>query len=303
MKLHHLRALVAMADAGTFNAAAETLHITQGALSKAIKELEASLGIALFERSNRGVRLTAQGHRLVIHARHIGESVRRAKDDLHETEDGGRVIATIGVTPVVSIMREISDAIIAFRRHNPKTRLRVLEMRPSQMMQELRDGTLDFAVSSQMPINSRPDECVLLRQIPTLVTCHKAHKLRGADSVRDLLDEEWVAQDSMDDVTSPFYRMFTELGLPFPQRVTECTASVTAHLLAVHTDSIMLLSGASFTHQTILQSLVPIRVRETLPSRDLVLIARDRHVFAAPVLRLYETFRKTLSSPERSSTL
>ncbi|WP_342627107.1 LysR family transcriptional regulator [Nguyenibacter vanlangensis] len=297
MKLHHLRALVALAETGSFNAASETLNITQGALSKAIKELESSLGIALFERSNKGARLTSQGQRLVMHARFINESVRRAKDDLLEAEDSGNITTTIGITPVVSIMKEIGDCIIEFRRRNPKIRLRVLEMRPSQLMQELRDGTLDFALSSQMPAYSRPDECVLLRHIPSLLACRKGHPLREARSIRDLLDQEWVVHDPRDDVTAPFHRLFTQERLRFPERVTECTATVTAHLLTVNTDSVTMLTSASFTHRAIAETLVPIQVREMLPARELVLVARNRHVFTAPVLQLYETVRKSLSDP------
>ena len=79
MKLHQLRALAAVSETGSMQEASRLLHVTQPALSKAIKELEASVGAALFVRTNKGVQLTPYGQRLVGHARLISENVRRAR--------------------------------------------------------------------------------------------------------------------------------------------------------------------------------------------------------------------------------
>ncbi|MGT2490533.1 helix-turn-helix domain-containing protein [Cupriavidus basilensis] len=53
-----MRALAAIADTGSIQEASRLLHLTQPALSKAIKELESSVGATLFVRSSKGVRLT-----------------------------------------------------------------------------------------------------------------------------------------------------------------------------------------------------------------------------------------------------
>jgi LysR family hydrogen peroxide-inducible transcriptional activator len=66
-----LRYLVAIADAGTFGAAADEEFVSQPALSSQIKELERKLGVTLFERSSRGALLTTQGTEVVERARII----------------------------------------------------------------------------------------------------------------------------------------------------------------------------------------------------------------------------------------
>lgn len=58
MKLNQLRALAAVAETGSIQEASRILHLTQPALSKAIKELESSVGATLFVRSSKGVQLT-----------------------------------------------------------------------------------------------------------------------------------------------------------------------------------------------------------------------------------------------------
>ncbi|MBQ6453176.1 MAG: LysR family transcriptional regulator [Coriobacteriales bacterium] len=73
MTLQQLRYLVAIADAGSINAAAANLYTSQSSLSSAIKELEQELGIIVFTRSNRGVTLTNDGTELLGYARQVIE--------------------------------------------------------------------------------------------------------------------------------------------------------------------------------------------------------------------------------------
>jgi len=76
MDLRHLRALVAVVDAGTFTGAAADLGISQAAVSRAVAALEADLGARILERSTRHVALTAVGARVADQARRILEEVR-----------------------------------------------------------------------------------------------------------------------------------------------------------------------------------------------------------------------------------
>ena len=77
MNLQQLRYLIATADEGTMTRAAEALHVAQPALSRAVRSLEAEIGVTVFERKGRGVRITPQGHEVIATARRILAEVDR----------------------------------------------------------------------------------------------------------------------------------------------------------------------------------------------------------------------------------
>ncbi|UTH36921.1 LysR substrate-binding domain-containing protein [Pseudomonas sp. KHPS1] len=84
MNLHHLKVFLAVAEAGSISAGAERLHISQPAVTREIRELEASLDLRLFDRLPRGVQLTEGGQRLLDYARRIFALEQAAERDLRD---------------------------------------------------------------------------------------------------------------------------------------------------------------------------------------------------------------------------
>src|SRR5450755_4747944 len=79
MELNHLQSFIAVAKLGHLTRAAETLHLSQPALSGQIKALEENLGVTLFERSSSGMALTTSGRRLLEDAQRVIEAVEQLK--------------------------------------------------------------------------------------------------------------------------------------------------------------------------------------------------------------------------------
>lgn len=115
MDIQNLKAFIAVADSGSFSAAAAQLHITQPAVSKRISLLETQLDSPLFDRAGRRARLTQAGNRLLLHARTILQQVNLAQQeirDLSATVSGSLTIATshhIGLHRLPPVLRAFSD--------------------------------------------------------------------------------------------------------------------------------------------------------------------------------------------------
>lgn len=294
MKLNQLRALAAVADTGSIQEASRLLHLTQPALSKAIKELEASIGATLFVRSSKGVRLTAEGQRLVAHARLISENVRRAREDLEDMKGAAATEVTLGVTPVSAMLPPLSARLAAFRRDFPQARLRVQEMRPAQLLEQLREGAMDFALTSQPVPLDRSIECTPVCRLPTLIAARRGHPLAAARSVRELLDADWLTLDPLADEQSPFHALFAARGLAVPARVIECTSMSLAFELCWRSDTLVLLSGESRRSPFITQTMTFLEVQEPVPDRAISLLTRDRHVLTRAAARLYDALLQGL---------
>jgi len=287
MKLHQLRALAAVADAGSIQEASRLLHVTQPALSKAIKELETSVGATLFVRSNKGIRLTDYGQRLVSHARLISENVRRARADLEDMK--GMVVSeiTFGVTPVTALMRPVATVLDTFRSEFPGARLRIREMRPAQLLEQVREGLMDFALTSQLLPADRGFDCTPVCRVPSAIAVRKGHPLRGARSLRALQQADWLTLDPLADFHSPFHLLFAGAGLELPDRVVECTSMTLAMELCWQSDTLLLLSTESMRKPLIVQTIDFLSIEEPVPERMVSLVTRDRHTLTWAAERLY----------------
>jgi DNA-binding transcriptional LysR family regulator len=103
LSLHKLEIFALVAETGSFSAAAENLLLTQPAISQHIQDLETQLGVTLFERGRRGVKLTPPGDALYAYTRRILRLVLEAETAVTDVRHIKRGQARIGATPGVSM--------------------------------------------------------------------------------------------------------------------------------------------------------------------------------------------------------
>lgn len=145
VNLHLLRAFVAVADAGSFSAAADGLGVSQPAVSRAIATLEQQVGLALVERGAHGARLTEAGRTLERHARAIFNAERgatEALDALRGVRDGSLHIAAS--TTIATYV--LPAAVMAFHRAHPAVRLRVTSANTRDIVERLLALDADVAL-------------------------------------------------------------------------------------------------------------------------------------------------------------
>lgn len=187
-----LRYLVAIADAGSFGAAADDEFVSQPALSAQIKELERKLGISLFERSARGAMLTAQGEAVVERAR----VVLREMNDLVETtkHDGQQLRGRIGLGVIPTMAPYVlPDVVRAFTAEHAEAQLHIRELQTADLLESLRHGEIDFGLLA-LPIGSDEFATASIAIDKFVLAVPANHRLaKGKSAVQlDVLRDEQV---------------------------------------------------------------------------------------------------------------
>lgn len=145
IKLRHLSCFLEVAAQRSFIVAAEMLHLTQPAVSKAIAELEDILGTALFERSRRGVFLTSHGEAFRRYAGATLTALRQGIDTVAQGVARGGYILSVGVLPTVAACL-MPDAVRDSKQAGLGATLRVIIGPNDFLLKGLRDGSLDLVV-------------------------------------------------------------------------------------------------------------------------------------------------------------
>lgn len=145
MELHQLRYLVAVADHGSFTAAADEVLVSQSGVSAQIAKLEKELGQRLFDRSGRTVVPTPAGEAILEHARTAltaVQAVRTTADELAGLVRGHVRLGTVIGCTIPGYLRGFAE----FRRAHPDVSVSVVEDNSDRMIGDLTRGRLDVAV-------------------------------------------------------------------------------------------------------------------------------------------------------------
>lgn len=145
--LRQMEYLVAIADKGTFGAAAKHTHVSQPSLSAQIKDMEAHIGVPLLERSRTGAMLTPVGEDMVARARFVLRQVEEMK--VLGREAGGALVGRIklGVLPTVGPYL-LPKATRTLHKSYPDLRLFVREERTVDLKDNLATGQFDVIIST-----------------------------------------------------------------------------------------------------------------------------------------------------------
>lgn len=139
-----LRVFSAVAEARSFSRAAEQLFMSQPAVSKAVRELEQQVGLALLDRSARPIALTEAGAVLLAHAHQMFADERAAERALDQLREVGAGSLAVGASSTIGIYL-LPSAIARFHRAHPRIRLFLDIGNTQQVLEHLRGATLDVA--------------------------------------------------------------------------------------------------------------------------------------------------------------
>ena len=195
IELRHLRYFLAVAETLHFSRAAGRLGMAQPPLSQQIRRLEELVGHRLFDRTTRGVRLTAAGEILAGRAR---GTLDKVEDDLAQVRRVGRgEEGTLTVGFAGSVMfTELPAAVETYRRRYPKVELRLRESVTSAQIAALLAGTLDLGFLRDGDPTEGIQMTTLLRE-PYVAVLPAGHALvrKRALRVEDLRREPFIFFD------------------------------------------------------------------------------------------------------------
>ncbi|CUW46260.1 LysR family transcriptional regulator [Novacetimonas hansenii] len=194
MDLRHLRYFVAVAENGSFTRAAEQLGIEQPPLSQQIKQFENELGVLLFQRLTRGVRLTDVGVVLMDQAKAILGMQQQFLSIATGLARGERGHLRVGLAGAVSLLPLIPQTVRHFREEWPDVTISLEESNTPALRKALHDRAIDIAIV-RPPVPDGGEGLVVspLLAEPTVVALPKGHELAS----RPRLELEMLADEPL----------------------------------------------------------------------------------------------------------
>lgn len=188
-----LRYFVALADTLHFGRAAALLHISQPPLSRQIAALEEALGVALFQRTSRQVKLTAAGRHFHEQAARIIASLDTAVRSTQATERGERGVLRVGFT-MSAAWSILPPLVKAYSDAYPDADLQLSEVLPRELNDALVSGNADIGIA--FPWQRPPGlEYMAVHTEPLCAVLPAAHRLAQNDAiaVNDLAGEPFIS--------------------------------------------------------------------------------------------------------------
>jgi molybdate transport repressor ModE-like protein len=197
LDVRRIRVLQEVVTRGSFSAAAESLHLSQSAVSQQVAALERETGVPLLERTTNGPKLTGAGEALMEHGDAVICRLEEAERELSQIAglEGGRLRVASFPTASATLM---TRALALFRQRFPKVELEFTEAEPEDSFPGLKRGDFDLVIVfdyPEFPLDfSRDVEAELIYEEPMRVALPPGHPLAAAKSVRisDLAEEDWL---------------------------------------------------------------------------------------------------------------
>ena len=255
-----LRALVAVVETGGYSLAARRLGLAQPTVHRAAKDLEAVLGISLFQRAARGVEPGEAAKLLARYAELVFAEVRQGFEELWEQQGQTNSRVAVGCLPLVR-SGFLPATVTQLLTKYPDARVSILDGPYSEQLHALRYGQIDWLIGA---LRDPPPTTDIVQQAlfeqPLAIVVRPGHPLlkTGSPAIDQLARLEWVAPRPMAPARKFFDEFFERNGVRTPTRIIGCSSLIATRGLLQQSDRAALLS--------------PMQVREDVTAGELAVL-------------------------------
>jgi DNA-binding transcriptional LysR family regulator len=290
MDLARIEAFVQVARTGAISRAAESLFVTQPAVTSRIQGLERSLGTELFTRSRHGSRLTDAGRALLPHAERVLAALRQGRAAVDQVRTGAAGSLTIGAAPAVSTY-VLPAMLHRFQAGHPEVRLSVRSGHSEEVLEMVLREEVEIGL--MRPIQHPDVTATLLYEDELVLVVHRGHRFAAAGHVRmaQLGTEHLILFDrtsSYHELTSAIVR---QAGIA-PRGQLEVDNIDAAKRMVEQRLGIALLPRTSVQAEVGSGRLVPVKLTDMPPIVRQIVVARRRD--AGELSPVLESFLSTL---------
>ncbi|QFT62001.1 HTH-type transcriptional regulator GbpR [Roseivivax sp. THAF30] len=241
LRLRHVKTFLAIANGESVSLAAESLHVTQPAVSRTLRELEDMLEVKLFDRVGRGLRLNEAGRVFQTHAAASMVELARGRDRLSSGGDHF-VKLSVGALPTASSAL-VPAAALAFSDRCPEARLHVLTGPNWLLFNQLRQGEVDLVVG-RMP-EGDSGEGLSFEQLyieDVVVVCRPRHPLIGGRLIAEIGSYPLVLPPKGAVIAPTVDRFLTSIGVSEYRARFETVALPIGRKIVQSSDAIWFIS-------------------------------------------------------------
>jgi DNA-binding transcriptional LysR family regulator len=239
-RLRHVELIAQLYDSRSVLKAARQLNLTQPTVTKGLQDVEATLGVALFKRSNRGLEPTAYGEIFARHAKIVLAQLRHAAEELEDLRVGYSGKVTVG-TLLAASASILPDAIALLKKERPGVAISVLVNTYDILVPALLAGDLDM-VLGRMPDQGRSRALIYeeFYDEPVCLVVRRGHALarKRRLGLRDLVNEPWLLPLPETTLRRQIERAFLEANAPLPRNIIESISILTNRALLRKSDCI-----------------------------------------------------------------
>ncbi|MCZ0963377.1 LysR family transcriptional regulator [Paracoccus benzoatiresistens] len=291
LRLRQLLLVVAIGELSSLRKAADRVGISQPAATKMLAELEAALGVPLFERGRRGMVATAYGTALIRHAHLVISDVGAMRDEIAGLASGTAGRLAIGMITAAAA-GPLSIAVAQLKRRRPRLDVTITVETSDILIPMLEQGRLDVVIGRRVPSDQAADlEFTEIGPERLSVVTGAANPLRDRSDLTlpALGSEAWILQPR----TSPLRQMveaaFRDAGMETPANVIETASILTATTLLQHSDMVAVVPHSVALHYVSsgMMAILPVGLsRELDPYGVLTRKARARMPVLAELMAL-----------------